>query len=275
MGNKDYRLFYPYMGSKSRHLKILNNIIDKIGIDYTKYEYVEPFIGSGVVLLNLEKKFKSYWVNDLQRELILPFLTCKDLTDDFILKTIQETEYKYKIENVKEDFYSFRDNVYNKETDDKLKAVYSFMLFCTSINNMVRFGKNGYNQSFGNRKYSNKVENFIEAINHCKTLNIKATNLCFSDMLKDFQDRKDVFLFLDPPYINTEASYKSKDNITESIAGYLISKTPYFIYTDLENKYNEKLKDYFDYEYIEVLRNISPNRKEETLKKEIVFYNKK
>lgn len=160
------------MGSKARHLKVLNSIIDKINIDYSKYEYVEPFIGSGVVLLNLEKNFKSYWVNDLQRELILPFLTCKDLSDDFILKTIQETEVKYKIESSKEDFYSFRDNIYNKETDDKLKTIYSFMLFCTTINNMVRFGKKGYNSCYGDRNYSNKIGAFIEAItvngNLCK-----------------------------------------------------------------------------------------------------------
>ena len=273
---KQVKKFYPYMGSKARHLSLLNNIINRINIDYSKFDYIEPFIGSGIVLLNLEKDFKSYWVNDWQREMILPFLTCKKLTDDFILSTIKEVEKTYKIEVNKEDFYLFRDNVYNKEKDDNLKTVYSFMLFCTTINNMVRFGKNGYNTAFGNRLYSNKINNFIESINYCKTKDIKATNLCFTEMSKDFRDRKDIFLMLDPPYMNTDASYRNDSNVVKVIINYLIEKKPYFIYTDLENEYNEKLKDYFDFEYIKVLRNISPNLYlsiEESLKLLIVLLN--
>lgn len=56
------RKLYTYMGSKDRHLNLLNSIIE----NSTSKNYCEPFLGSGSVFLNLKKDFEKYYLNDLQ-----------------------------------------------------------------------------------------------------------------------------------------------------------------------------------------------------------------
>jgi site-specific DNA-adenine methylase len=45
---------YNYTGNKLIHIKDINNIIDSLGTT-ENYNYVELFLGSGVVFLNLKK----------------------------------------------------------------------------------------------------------------------------------------------------------------------------------------------------------------------------
>jgi site-specific DNA-adenine methylase len=75
------RKIYNYTGSKSRHLEIINNIVNNIK-DTEKLNYVEPFLGSGIVFLNIQKKFKKYILNDFIYSLTLFFKNYKYITKE-------------------------------------------------------------------------------------------------------------------------------------------------------------------------------------------------
>lgn len=121
------RKLYTYMGSKDRHLVLLNNIINN---SHSK-NYCEPFLGSGSVFLNLQKDFEKYYLNDLQEENILAFKFAKQLNKEFIIRVFNETKSKFPLAN-KEMFYAFRDNLCNVTDNDKIdKAVYIFRIYNT------------------------------------------------------------------------------------------------------------------------------------------------
>jgi len=71
------RKLYTYMGSKDRHLDLLNSIIENSNAK----NYCEPFLGSGSVFLNLKKDFEKYYLNDLQ---IAQIVEKKDMKIGFL-----------------------------------------------------------------------------------------------------------------------------------------------------------------------------------------------
>ena len=72
------------MGAKTRHIDFLSTIIE----NSVSKNYCEPFLGSAVVFLNLEKEFDKYYLNDLQKENLLCFN--KNLNRNFIEKTFYD-----------------------------------------------------------------------------------------------------------------------------------------------------------------------------------------
>jgi site-specific DNA-adenine methylase len=60
---------YNYSGSKARMMPLLNNLISQSKTQY----YYEPFLGSGIVFLNLQKQFDEYYLNDVESSLMLFF----------------------------------------------------------------------------------------------------------------------------------------------------------------------------------------------------------
>ncbi len=65
--------FFRYSGSKSKFVGIINEYINN-----TKKEiYIEPFVGSGAVLFNLDKSFDEYSVNDLDENIYRMYETFK------------------------------------------------------------------------------------------------------------------------------------------------------------------------------------------------------
>ena len=75
-----YNKIINYAGNKSKFLdNILPNISRAKELGCTTY--VEPFLGSGVVFLNLPVEFDNYYLNDLNRSLVA------------ILEAVGKTDY--------------------------------------------------------------------------------------------------------------------------------------------------------------------------------------
>ena len=252
---------FSYMGSKSRYLKEINEIINKT----TATTYIEPFVGSGVVFLNLEKQFDKYLLFDKYDDLLSFYrLGVSPSTFDKRVDNIISYANSLDLENDRDAFMNFRDNDYALETDPLNRAVKFFIVMSLTMNSMPSFNKdgnlkNGYGGSFFGKypghKYSTGVESLKEAYVYICEKNIK-TKLGF-----DYKEREG-FYFIDPPYFkrNMRTGWSEKD--TEKLIDWLISINQPYLYTDMESSYTDKLiKAGGTPIYFNKIRNISPNVK--------------
>jgi len=184
-----------YTGSK---FKLLEQILPEM--DYSKSYFVDLFAGSGVVGFNVVDKYDKILCNDIIEDLVGIH---KNVIYDFDIFI-----EKVKILVVaKEDQDGF--NKLRKEYNENKSPEGLYALMLCSTNNMMRFNqKFEYNQTFGKRTFNSSTEkkliSFIEYIAPYKN------KLYFSS--KHFSDIKIIkpsMIYLDPPYLETEAGYNS------------------------------------------------------------------
>lgn len=277
------RKLYSYMGSKRVHLDIINDTISEIlkGEDTNNYNYYELFLGSAIVFLNLRNNFNKYILNDKQEDLTYFFRAYKDVNKERINKIIDFESINYKIETNKDGYYKFRDEVYNANKFETMvdKFITLFMLGNTCINSMLRWGPNGFNQSFGNRKYSNKIDNVLDSVKYCMDKNIVVSATDFKQILNNnINDNDNNFLFLDPPYATADMSCKWDISDTNYLCEWLLMhKNNHFIYFDSYegNVVVQKLIDNgISYKLLNKIRDVAPNNKsgERKIVTEIMLY---
>jgi DNA adenine methylase Dam len=185
---------FNYTGSK---INLLEQILPEM--DYSKNIFIDMFAGGGSVYTNILDKYEKILVNDIIIELIeihKQFLESDDI--------IQKTKNICPKKDDQEAFIKLRQSFNNDKTPEKL---YALMLSCT--NNMVRFNqKFEFNQTFGKRGFSEKTEKkILEYTSHIRKYKDK---IYFSS--KNFYDvviNKPSMVYLDPPYLETEAGYNS------------------------------------------------------------------
>lgn len=265
--------FFRYSGSKFNYTEIVNEVINKSN----KRIYVEPFIGSGAILFNLEKEFDEYIINDIDRNIINIYKAFKNITYKEYLKRSKFLEENYGIfkapvkdkelkEEAKTNYYNFR-NWYNENhwgNDSIDEGIYCYFLANMAINSMLRFGPNGMNQSFGNRFYTMDEENF----NHIHEVLQKTTiyNCDYKEVLEKYPD---AVYFLDPPYFSQDSSYTgfSEEQFIEFLD---LIKDKEYVYTDILNDYNNKIANK---QLIRNMRSTSPsaNKKGLTGNLEYIF----
>lgn len=184
-----------FTGSK---YKILDPIL--IEMDYEKDYFIDLFAGSGVVGFNVVDKYKKVLLNDIIKDLI-----------DIHKETIYNSEmFINKVKNLcveKDDQDGF--NKLRKEYNENNTPEGLYALMLCSTNNMMRFNKKfEYNQTFGRRNFSNstqkKLDLFIDYIQPYKD-KILFSSKHFSDV----KILKPCMVYLDPPYLETEAGYNN------------------------------------------------------------------
>ena len=253
-------------------LPLLNNLISQSTAKY----YYEPFLGSGIVFLNLKKQFDEYYLNDVEPNLTLFFKEYKNITNE-LFREVLELESQYHINENKLGYYEFR-NLMNEEVNSTKKTIMLFMIGNSCINNMLRFNKNNmFNQGYGGpeRSFQPNIVNFFNAIDYCKTKQIIVSSYDYKQILDNVKPNS--LVFLDPPYLNTSASYNNLWSIqdTQYVIDFINTRKDVdFIYTDLKNECNSSLLNEYQV-YTSEIRNISPNRKEETVHCELCITNLK
>lgn len=226
--------FFRYSGAKDKFTSIINT-----NIKTDKKIYCEPFIGSGVVLFNLNKNFDKYIINDIDRNIIRIYKSFKTISYDYYKEVIDSVFNKFgrftDTETAKTNYYNFRhwfnENHWNADTD--LEGIYLHMLANSCINSMLRFGPNGMNQGFGLRFSELDQNTFNNVQNILKRTEIY--NGSYKDLLKE-----DAFFFFDPPYASQASSYsgfsfEDQEEFLELI------KDKEYLYTDILNDVNLKL----------------------------------
>lgn len=123
-----------------------------------------------------------------------------------VLDEIDNLTEQYQLSKTNVNGYKMLRNNYNHS--ENKEPVMLYVLICHSFNNQIRFNSKGeFNLPFGNRTLNQNLrQNLIYFLSllHCKDVGI--INSDFRDFASINFD-KDDFLYCDPPYYNSTASY--------------------------------------------------------------------
>lgn len=205
----------PYMGNKYKLLKTLIPLFPK-----ESDIFIDAFGGSGVVSMNYKAKTKIY--NELNPNIVeLVKIMVNNKPEELDKYWKDKVEY-YKLpkqstkrKNLNDEkFFKERQNNYNKMREDYNNSKERdyrdlFLLSCYSINHLIRFnGESEFNASSGNDSYNDvnlqRVKDMYETF---KNVEIKCGSV-FDLNFEILTDKS--FVYLDPPYLNTEAVYNEK-----------------------------------------------------------------
>lgn len=158
-----------------------------------------------------------------------------------IYKEFQKDSIEYILSHIKNRIEEYDLSITNSEGFNNLRTYYNdceyknpldlFVLICYSFNHQFRFnGKGEFNMPFGkerscfNKSIKQNLINFKERIS-----NVTFTNNSFEDLKIDKLSSND-FVYCDPPYLITCATYNEKDGWNERMERKLL---------DLLDKLNE------------------------------------
>lgn len=194
-----------YHGSKFR---LLSQILPKI--PKTINTFVDLFCGSCTVGLNV--KANKIIFNDSETNLIDMYNYLVSKKSDEIIKEVFAIVEEFDLLE-KNGFLNLR-NLYNQ---NKL-PIYLYVLMCYSFNNIIRFnGSGNFNAAFGGLVFkgrvfnSDKQKNLKLFIDYLQKINTNFINQSFLDF--DYSQLvENDFVYIDPPYLITNAEYNSTWN---------------------------------------------------------------
>ncbi|QQS85149.1 Dam family site-specific DNA-(adenine-N6)-methyltransferase [Staphylococcus carnosus] len=214
-----------YTGAKQKLLPQLKPYFPQ---NYSRF--VDLFAGGGSVTANLVKDNQaiSYLMNDSEKHVIefFEYLSKVDIND--FIKNVERKIKEYGLSNTKEFGYQYYSvdsasglSIYNKEKFLKLRADYNedpnpllfYLLVVYGFNNQIRFNREGkYNLPVGKRDFNKKMEKkLIKFANLMKYGNID----CSSKDFREIDIKRDDFIYADPPYLITNASYNENGGWSE------------------------------------------------------------
>ena len=182
--------------------------------------FVDLFTGGGNIAVNINNANKII-ANDFETRIIEIYKTFQKYEIDELIKTIELAIQRFglTIENA-DNFNNFR-TYYNKHIEDAYSFIMPVMLYvliCYSFNHQFRFNSKGeFNMPFGknrsqwNNTMKKNLINFHKAITE---KNIIFTNKDFTELKLDKLKPND-FVYCDPPYLITCATYNEKDGWNE------------------------------------------------------------
>ncbi|MEZ7748621.1 Dam family site-specific DNA-(adenine-N6)-methyltransferase [Gemella sanguinis] len=217
-----------YTGGK---YKLLNQLLPlfprKINTFY------DVFSGGGSVGINVEAQ--SIVLNDIEKKIqeLFKYIKYADVKD--MISEIEKIIKKYNLSNTLENGYEFYNvnssiglkkvnerqylelrNDYNNKIIQEDKNIIFYILIVYAFNNQIRFNKKGdYNMPPGKRDFNSKMKEKL--INFSKLIKKKKIEFLSYDFRKvlDNVDNKEDFVYLDPPYLISTASYNENGGWTE------------------------------------------------------------
>lgn len=214
-----------YTGGK---FKLLNQIIPLFPNPENIDNFYDVFCGGANIIANYFAK--NNHGNDIERNVIELFNYLKNTNIDYILSEIDKLIIKYSLSDSTKNGYefykcesstglgSYNRNGYNSlKTDfnssnfvfDKNIMFYALIIF--GFNNQIRYNsKNQFNISVGKRDFNKNIkrnlENFTDRL---QNLHIDFNVKNFDDIQIDYS--KNNFIYADPPYLITTATYNERD----------------------------------------------------------------
>jgi DNA adenine methylase Dam len=188
-----------YTGGKG---KLLNQILPLFPKDINTF--VDLFTGGCNVAVNVSAN--KIIANDLCTQVIDIYKGIQNNTTEKNIKMIEKTINKYNLNKENKDSYLKLRSDYN----DNKKWYVLYTLLTHSFNNQVRFNQKGeFNMPFGKRNFNSKLKQKVKDFsNAIQKKDIEFTNKNFKDLDINKLGEND-FVYLDPPYLVTEATYNT------------------------------------------------------------------
>ncbi len=271
------------MGCKEKHMEeILKIPVSLPALKSAENQvFYDVFTGSGCVYLNVVVNlfFKKIIANDTLTPLMaIHWEMLHGGKKEFFKKT---AELSLPTKNSQEEYLKLRTSYNAEPTPEKLLAL---IWSCNS--NMMRFNNKGeFNQTWGKRCYNEQKEkiinNLYQTLNEAVIKDIELTNKDFTEFANVSAENS--FVYLDPPYSNTEAGYnstwgrKQDEILLEMIRGYLKREVNFSLSGVCNEKYNflyENLKDEKKLSIIWLGNPYKKITKVERINKEYLFHTK-
>ena len=192
-----------YPGGKQKAISKIANYLPS-----SFQEYREPFIGGGSVFFHILQTDPSlnYWINDLNEELYHFWLQSK-------INLTELVDLVWDIKKNKTDGRALFKHLAKADTTKMTsleRAVRFFVLNRISFSGTIESG--GYSEASFIGRFTNSSIDRLAALDQC-LVNAQITNLDYGHLLE--KPGKDVFIFLDPPYLSNRDSklYGKKGNL--------------------------------------------------------------
>ncbi|KEZ23236.1 DNA adenine methylase [Ureaplasma diversum] len=193
------------------------------------------FAGGGNVGINSTSSKVIF--NDLNDKLIDLIKFIKDTNTDLLLNRIDNIIDKYQLSNTtlygysyyncnsskglaeynKDQFIKLRDDFNAKLIAKEIDYVMLYVLMVFSFNNQIRFNKKGlFNLPVGKRDFNSKMRSKLVLFSQkLKTKDVQFSKRDFRDISLDDLSQ-DTFIYCDPPYLITNATYNENSMWTDS-----------------------------------------------------------
>lgn len=204
----------------------------------------DVFAGGANVAINMNVKGKIY-INDIEPHLIELYRYIMENNLDIMLKKIEEVIFQYNLTNTKVNGYSYYNanssnglQEINKLQYEKLRSDYNlgsfkkeneplifYILTVFSFNNQIRFNDKGlFNVPTGKRDFNKSMElKFRDFKQSLSNRAVVLSNKDFRDVIDEIENNED-FIYLDPPYLITTASYNENGGWSEKDEKDLLDK---------------------------------------------------
>lgn len=247
---------------QGKKTKLVPKIIENVNINDNTI-WIEPFLGSGEVLFNVNPS--KAVVSDNNR-LIIDFykkIQNKEITSELVRSFLEE--HGKKLQEIGEEYYYKMRDTFNKTLD----PLYFLFLNRSCFNGMIRFNsKNEFNVPFCKKEnrfakaYITKIVNQVKKIEDIILShgnNWKFICCDWKETFNKYKNNKNAFFYFDPPYINRYSDYFNKWEEKENDD---------FFTTIKENNINFILSNWYSNSYRsnEVIINAFENNNYEILK---------
>ncbi len=192
-GSKDRQIIRAPFGYPGGKTKSVPNILPHLPY---RSRYIEPFGGSGAVLLARHKS-KLEVLNDKYLGIVAFYRCLRDKNKyDKLVEFLELTIHS------REDFVDFK-NQWENTYDDVERAAKWYYMLNYSFSSLGRnFGRATSDKGIISGKIRNKLKLFPEI--HKRLFRVQVENQDWYDCMKDY-DHKDSVFYLDPPYIDVYA----------------------------------------------------------------------
>jgi len=212
------KTFISWLGNKSKHLR---HIIPHIPKEYNTY--IEPFVGSGALLLKLEPE--SWIINDLNKDLVNCWKYIKS-DPETIIESFKKFGKRFK-KMTKENKTLYCRELTSKIDDMKYdihrSITYMLMKYCAYMGNILVNNKFYFNSLALNITLHNKygfldnphLNNILDVSDYLNNTKGIILNKDYKNILS--KAKSGDFVFMDPPYVE-EHDYRfnyNKDEILD------------------------------------------------------------
>jgi len=184
--------------------------------------FVDLFGGGCNVGLNYSASKVLY--NDVLPQLVCLLNALKSVSLAETLRYYDEVIEYYDLSKDNKDGYDRLRNDYNANPNPFL----IYMLIAYSFNNQIRFNSRGeFNMPFGKNRSSfnpSLRRRFCKFVEKLQSTNIEFRNDSFENVLDSMELTENDFVYVDPPYLNSAASYNENGGWTEKQERLLLDK---------------------------------------------------